>query len=431
MKRFLKVFYLLALIFFGAWVSLSVADYWCHLTDIAVKAQEAKPSRAVADFPVDPRNNPVPLQAQDIPGDSDSRAIEGDQNPDLNQSNAEKPLESPPEPIVKNNPKPPGEQPKVEKPNSAKPVPATQLQSNSVTSDLPPADIQVEAAPGGANQLRLEQFLNLISTWWLGNPLDLQIWYLFFLAGLTLYLFNLKRLRRPLLFLSVIVLGFYLGSSLDPVGAVFDLFKTGFRFDGVLILLGIIIGFSFFFGRFFCGWICPLGGVQEFINPETKSGWLSQPMDNLLKFLKYIVLLVFFYLAWRTGTNPWNDYEPLKVLVRFSGTTVAVTALTLILLVAVFIERPFCRYLCPLGAILALTSRLAPLKMRSDAGTCMVCGKCTEGACQMNAIDAVNPVTDLPRIESSECIHCLRCQNICHRSALRLSLKRIDRISGA
>lgn len=284
--------------------------------------------------------------------------------------------------------------------------------------------------PANNKSLKIENILLYIGNWWISNPLNLQIWYIFSFIGLILYLFKLKHFRRPLLFLSIIILGFYLGNSLDPISAIFNLIpKTKFTLDGALIILGIMIVFSFFIGRFYCGWICPLGAIQEFIYPKTKIKMSAAP-DSVLKYIKYIILLVLLYIAWRYGNNLWDQYGPLNVLVHFNGTELAMFFLLLAMFVSLLVERPICRYICPLGAIFALTARLAISKMRADAGTCMVCGKCTSGDCPMNGIEATNTITDLPKINSSECIYCLRCQDFCQREALHVSIRRIDKVSG-
>ncbi len=285
-------------------------------------------------------------------------------------------------------------------------------------------------APVNHNSLKIENILLHIGTWWVSNPYNLQIWYIFSFIGLIFYLLRLKNFRRPLLFLSIIILGFYLGNSLDPISAIFNLIpKTNFTFSGALIILAIMVILSLFLGRFYCGWICPLGAIQELIYPKTKIKISSAP-DSVLKYLKYLILVVFLYIAWRTGNNLWDHYGPLKVLVHFNGTELAIFFLLLTMIVSLLIERPICRYICPLGAIFALTSRLAILKMRADAGTCMVCGKCTSGDCPMNGIEAINTITDLPKVDNSECICCLRCQDFCQREALHVSIRRIDKVSG-
>ncbi len=307
-----------------------------------------------------------------------------------------------------------------------KPVNITQNDTNKIknTGDTIETTTKTAKAP-----LNIEKILAGISNWWFSNPISLQIWYLFFLVGLVFYLFKLRNLRRPLLFLSIIILGFYLGNSLDPIGAVFSLVpRRVFIFDTALILTGMAVILSLWFGRFFCGWICPLGAVQEFVHPKTNIIKISTASDKVLKNFKYIVLVIFLYLSWQTGKNLWSQYDPMKTLIHFKGASVALFILILLFVVSVIIERPFCRYACPLGAVLSLTSRIAPFRMRSDANNCMVCGKCTSGECQMNAIESMNRATDLPKIDSSECINCLDCQNICQRTALRVTFRRIDRI---
>ncbi len=284
--------------------------------------------------------------------------------------------------------------------------------------------------PAGNPSLKIENILLFIGNWWVSNPLNLQVWYIFSFIGLVFYLLRMKNFRRPLLFLSIIILGFYLGNSLDPISAVFNIIpKTRFTFNGSLIILGIMVVLSVFLGRFYCGWICPLGAIQELVYPKIKMKMPSAP-DSVLKYLKYIVLVVLLYVFWRTGNNLWDHFGPLKTLVRFNGTELAMFFLVLTLVLSIVIERPLCRYVCPLGAIFALTSRMAILKIRADAGTCMVCGKCTGGDCPMNGIEATNTITDLPKVNQSECIYCLQCQDLCQREALHVSIRRIDKVSG-
>ncbi len=284
--------------------------------------------------------------------------------------------------------------------------------------------------PAGNPSLKIENILLFIGNWWVSNPLNLQVWYVFSFIGLVFYLLRMKNFRRPLLFLSIIILGFYLGNSLDPISAVFNIIpKTEFTFNGSLIILGIMVILSVFLGRFYCGWICPLGAIQELVYPKIKMKMPSAP-DSVLKYLKYIILVVLLYVFWRTGNNLWDHFGPLKTLVGFNGTELAMFFLFLTLVVSILIERPICRYVCPLGAIFSLTSRMAIFKMRADAGTCMVCGKCTGGDCPMNGIEATNKITDLPKVNQSECIYCLRCQDLCQREALHVSIRRIDKVSG-
>jgi Polyferredoxin len=359
---------------------------------------------------------------------SESRVSTDNANQDgesLQQNNAVPPVDG----IAVTAQKPAGESAKRNKPGNE----GKGNESSTATKLFTPTFQQPDSKSTDrrTNKLQLENILLYIGSWWSANPSNLQIWYIFCLIGFILYLCKLRQFRQPLLFLSLMILGFYLGSSLDPIAAVFNIIpKTGFTFDAALFILGIAVFLSFFLGRFYCGWLCPLGAIQELIHPGIKIRMPDAP-DAVLKYLKYLILVIFLYLAWRSGDNLWSQYEPLKAFVHFKGSALALFLLVVFLALSVLIERPFCRYICPLGAILSLTSRLAVFRMRADAGVCMVCGKCSGGDCPMNAIETFNAITDVPKINNAECIYCLRCQKFCQRSALRVSIRKIDKMSSS
>ncbi len=257
---------------------------------------------------------------------------------------------------------------------------------------------------------------------WRSPLLDFFWWILIFPAALLFYLLRKTRLRRGILFLSMISLGFYSGGCPCAVGAVFNLvISNAPKILPMIVLLVIPIGASLIWGRFFCGWFCPLGAVQEFIHGKSKNHRNITKMDRILKFLKYIVLMVFIYLSWKVGSNVFCRYEPFKALFSFAGTTVTIAVLIIILTASVFIERPFCRYLCPFGAILSLTSRLAIIKIRLNKEACVCCGICAKSVCPVSAIE-MDTVTKLPVINHSECINCLRCVETCRPKALNLNM---------
>lgn len=292
--------------------------------------------------------------------------------------------------------------------------------SLAATSITPPKQMSTAPVEKG--------ILFQLGIWWSTSSFALQLWYFFFSASVILYLLKLKQLRKPLLLLSLIVLGFYLGAKIDPINAIFSLLsrKPASLIPAVSLLI-VPIGLSLLWGRIYCGWVCPFGAIQEFIYPKRKNSLIPKQLDKPLKYLKYFLLFSLAYLTWRTTQNLWYAYEPFKTLFTFSGSPLTITFLWIILFLSLLIERPFCRYLCPLGAVLAFTSRFAPFKMRADAETCVVCGKCTSGTCAMNALEAFNPLIDSPVADTAECITCFECQETCRRDALKLTCKQIDR----
>lgn len=241
---------------------------------------------------------------------------------------------------------------------------------------------------------------------------DSRLWYFFLFGGLVLYLFKATKLRKPWIFLSIVFLGFYLGACTCPIGGIFKLIMGNLEWVVIIPLL-----ISLIWGRVFCGWACPMGGVQEGI--FTGKGRIKVPylLDKWLKSLKYVVLLLFAYLTFTTASYVWGDYEPFKVLFNFGGSLTATAVLIVILFISLFIERPFCRYICPLGAVFTLTARWAPVKVKINGDTCVACKSCAD-VCPMNAINCMSRDKNSPVIDNSECIRCLRCKETCRKKAI-------------
>ena len=250
------------------------------------------------------------------------------------------------------------------------------------------------------------------------DSVGLQLWYIFFLLGLVFFLFKLSQYRKTILFLGVIVLGFYLGGCPEPVGTPFILLLgNSALFKIALVLLIIPVVISLIWGRVFCGWMCPLGGVQEIIYTDKASLSIPYQVDKYLKLLKYIVLAIFLFLTWSTGLNYWGEYEPFKVLFNFDGTLPAIIILAVTIAISVVTERTFCRYICPLGAILSVTSRLAPYRIKAVPLDCKGCKVCSKNLCPMNTISMDDSIK-LAVVDNSECIRCLRCVDSCRFKAM-------------
>ena len=221
-----------------------------------------------------------------------------------------------------------------------------------------------------------------------------------------------------------------------PIGAA-QLFLAGAARSVSLYATGFLLVAGALFGRFICGYVCPIGLLQD-LAYKIKAPKLA-PRLRFLKYGKYIVLIVFVLVLPFTLRSelsglgePWFckyicpsgtlfGAVPLVAvngfLRRFLGAQfVLKLSLALGIIVgSVFIFRPFCRMLCPLGAIYALMNKFALLRMRCDKTKCSSCGGCEE-ACGVKIKPASQP-------NDPECVRCGKCVGACAEKALSYTIK--------
>ena len=211
-------------------------------------------------------------------------------------------------------------------------------------------------------------------------------------------------------------------------------FKMAYYIVGFLIFIGALLG------RLVCGFLCPFGLIQDLLNkiPFPKKIRTFRG-DKLLRKLKYVILLVFVVLMplfvvdiMGQGSPyfcklicPAGTLEgglPLVLLNKSMRSAVGWlyvwknTILVITIILSIIIYRPFCKYICPLGAFYSVFNKVSVFRYRVDAEKCVHCGKCAK-ACQME----VNPVENP---NSLECIRCGRCKKICPTQAIQCGTKR-------
>ena len=180
----------------------------------------------------------------------------------------------------------------------------------------------------------------------------------------------------------------------------------------------------------FCGWICPLGFMQDMLHSFSawvqkrsvplrkamraisKSGWpVWAFLDKYLRFVKYAVLVWAVTGAAIYGVMVFRDYDPWSALINIAewSFTPGTLVLGLTLVSSLFVERPWCRYACPLGAASGLLGKLSPVYLKREADACKTCKICTN-ACPMGL-----QVHSATTITSVDCIGCLECVGACPR----------------
>ena len=223
--------------------------------------------------------------------------------------------------------------------------------------------------------------------------------------------------------------------ALCPFGgleSLYTLFTTGGFiekiFSGTMILFAITLVIAIIFRRSFCGLICPFGAIQELfgkLGQRVFKRKFIMPMriDKPLRYLKYIILIITVFYAWKTAGlwmapfDPWSAYSHLPEGIANVWAESAVGLILLIITVvgSIVYDRFFCKYICPVGAFYAIVGKFSPHRVVRDENKCIDCGICSK-KCPVN-ID----VQHLKEIKSSECISCQTCVLNCPREgALKL-----------
>lgn len=179
----------------------------------------------------------------------------------------------------------------------------------------------------------------------------------------------------------------------------------------ILMILGFLL--AILFGPVFCGWVCPLGTVQEWVSKLGKklfrrrfNHFVPARLDNLLRYLRYGVLAWVLYMTAVTGTLIFAEYDPYFALFNFWSDEVAVSGLVILgvtLGLSLFVERPWCKYACPYGAVLGISNLFRVFSIRRVAATCKADGACNI-ICPMNI-----PVDTKTTVRDHQCISCLEC----------------------
>ena len=215
-----------------------------------------------------------------------------------------------------------------------------------------------------------------------------------------------------------------IGSFQAVVGS--SKFSFSYYITGFLILLGVLLG------RFICGFLCPFGWFQELLHKiPTKK--ISTKKLKPLTYIKYAVLLFMVVLMPMLITNDVGMGDPffckylcpqgvlegaIPLAAVNSGIRAALGALfswklgilITVIVLSVLFYRPFCKWLCPLGAFYALLNKVSLFGMKVDNRKCISCGKCAK-ACKMDV-----DVTKAP--DHTECIRCGMCVRACPTNAV-------------
>lgn len=203
-------------------------------------------------------------------------------------------------------------------------------------------------------------------------------------------------------------------------------FKFSYYITGFLILLGVLLG------RFICGFLCPFGWFQELLHKIPTKKFSTKKLRPLT-YVKYFVLLFFVVLLPILVVNDVKMGDPffckylcpqgvLEGAIPLSAVNQGIRSalgilfswklaiLIVVIALSIIFYRPFCKWICPLGALYALLNKVSLFQMKVDNNKCVSCGKCAK-VCKMDV-----DVTKSPN--HTECIRCGMCINACPTNAI-------------
>lgn len=228
-----------------------------------------------------------------------------------------------------------------------------------------------------------------------------------------------------------------------PIGSLQSV-MAGHKYRISFYVLGTLMLFGLLLERAICGFLCPFGWIQDLLYkiPVKKLKMPKKP-DHYLRYLKYLVLILLVFLLpmlirdeYGFGTTWFCKYicpagtlgGGVPLLMKNEGLRLAIgglfywksAILIAVVVLSILIYRPFCKYLCPLGAFYAFFNKFSLYRLSIDKEKCTNCKAC-ERACKMN----VEVTKDL---NSPECIRCGACMDACpagciHREKLGMEEK--------
>ncbi len=244
----------------------------------------------------------------------------------------------------------------------------------------------------------------------------------FFQDYLVKYPVLTRRLRDGFLIFTLVWIGWYAQAQLSVVNVLVfansvigDFRWEYFLLEPLIFILWCSVAASLlFWGRgAFCGWLCPFGALQELLNrlarklkiPQYRVPWALHERLWPIKYLIFLGLLGFSVYS-LADAEKFAEIEPFKtaIVLRFMREWYYVFFAVALLGAGLFVERFYCRYLCPLGAALAIPGRLVMFdwlkRYRNCGDPCHLCAK----DCM---VQAITPMGD---INPNECLHCMHCQ---------------------
>jgi len=256
---------------------------------------------------------------------------------------------------------------------------------------------------------------------WVKIPVKFLLWIVF-LALVFIRMRSGKisaKMRKVLYLAALTIFGIILGSEPGAMGTVKDaihLYATeGVIFPPRIIAFSIFLLTVFLANKYICSWGCQVGTLQDLIfrlgrNAQDSKGIIRQykPSFLLTNSVRVIFLIVFVGVAFLWGSDIIEPVDPFKIYRPTSLSIIGAIFLFMLLVLSLFIYRPWCHFFCPFGLVGWVVEKISLFKIKVNYETCIACGSC-EKACPSTVMGAI-----LRRDRViPDCFSCATCMDIC------------------
>lgn len=237
--------------------------------------------------------------------------------------------------------------------------------------------------------------------------------------------------RKTALFLSVLIFGVIMGSDPSPMGTVKDAIhlygSAGAIFPPRMIALTIFLLIVFVVNKYICAWGCQVGVLQDLIFRLNRTNKRKAILGRQVKVpffisnsIRFIFLIVFTVIAFVWGLDTIEPLDPFKIYKPAHLGVIGVLFVGLILVVSLFIYRPWCHFFCPFGFVGWMVEKVSRIRISVNYETCIACQKCA-AACPSNVMGAIL-MQDKKVIP--DCFACYTCREACPTDSISFSTRK-------
>jgi polyferredoxin len=268
---------------------------------------------------------------------------------------------------------------------------------------------------------------------WIKILIKFLLWFAFMISVFTAFR---KRklsplLRNSILFISVLIFGVIMGSDPSPMGTVKDaiyLYGSAHAvFPPRMIALTVFLAIVFIANKYICAWGCQIGVLQDLIfrlnQTEKRKAIIGQQIKVPFAFsngVRVVLLGLFTIFAFIWGADIIDPFDPFKIYKPVNLTLSGIIFIGILLIMSLFIYRPWCHFFCPFGLVGWLVEKVSWIRISVDYQTCIACQKCA-AACPTNVMGAI---LKQDRKSIPDCFACYTCRDVCPTESILFSKRK-------